>query len=306
MTEYIGTHSERCLETIEAAHFVRAWKQDFGIDVAALFKDIDQIEMRLSEESGRIRFVPSVPGDPAFYRSLRKFGWYHPEHKLEHAQAAQLAKPASLVLDVGAGTGDFSGYLNGATYLGLESDGAAVETAKALGRDVRQLTLSEWRKQPGFKPADVTAAFQVLEHVTDPEDFIAEMAACLSRHGTLILGVPDAESYVADLPDFMLNAPPHHLTWWSEEAIRQLLNTAGFDVTDILRFPVEPWEYQLWWMAQIARVFRKDQTSRFGQPLRLLKVISFALSWPLQWLRPPRSARGSTLLVTARRASLSR
>lgn len=291
------------MERIPADHLVRAWRQDFGIDVAHLFAGIEQIEMCEDAETGHVFFAPSILGDAAFYQALRRFKWYHPEQKREHEYAAELAKIGDFVLDVGAGNGDFATYLANVDYLGLESDGAAVAAARGRGQDLRDLTMDAWRASAGFRPADLVTAFQVLEHVAEPAAFLAQMRACLHEEGELVIGVPDADSYIRSLPDFMLNAPPHHVTWWTEAALTKLMRKVGLEIVDAKRFAVEPWEYQLWWMAKLAGDNAQSNRSFFGPRLRLRKIWSFCLSWPLQRLAPPKSAGGSTLVVRARLAS---
>ena len=290
-----------CLEPVPAADFVRAWKQDFGIETAHLFENVDAIELTRDAETGHMRFEPSILGDASFYQALRRFKWYHPVRKLEHVHAGRLASPGDLVLDIGAGVGDFARYLDQVGYIGLESDPDAVEAGQQSGRDLRPIDMATWRALDMFRPADLVTAFQVLEHVSEPQSFLTEMVACLSQDGRLVIGVPDAESYVADLPDFMLNAPPHHVTWWTEAALRELLDRAGMKVDAVTRFPVEPWEYQLWWMAKASNCLPGQKERRFGRALRWRKILSFCLSWPLQWMPPPAGANGSTLLVQASR-----
>ncbi|MEL7032541.1 MAG: class I SAM-dependent methyltransferase [Pseudomonadota bacterium] len=294
---------ERGLETIQAADLIQSWRQDFGIDVAHLFSGIEHIEMREDAETGRVDFVPRVLGDATFYQALRQFYWYHPARKQEHVHAATLTKPGDLVLDVGAGNGDFAAYLSDVEYIGLEQDGTAVEAASARGRNLRSLSMADWRASDHARLADLVTAFQVLEHVPDPQAFLAELTNCLAPGGVMVIGVPDAQSYVSDVPDLMLNAPPHHVSWWTEAALRTSLARVGLEVMEIKRFAVEPWEYQLWWMAKFAGWMGGNGGARFGRHLRLRKVIAFCLSWPLQWLAPPKSARGSTLLVQATRAA---
>ena len=294
-------HEHDLLERIAAEDLVRAWRQDFGIDVARLFSGVEHIELKRDPGSGYLRFDPPILGDAAFYQKLRAFKWYHPEQKREHVHAASVVAAGAFVLDVGAGVGDFARCLEHVGYIGLESDPEAIAAGRRTGLDLRSETMSMWRDSVDYRPANVVSAFQVLEHVSDPQNFIAEMTQCLAPDGQLIIGVPDADSYVADLPDFMLNAPPHHVTWWTEPALRQLLEKMGLKVDAVTRFQVEPWEYQLWWMAKISNGLPGRKERRFGRTMRWRKILSFCLSWPLQWMSPPRRARGSTLLVQASR-----
>lgn len=291
------------MERIPSDHLIRAWRQDFGIDVSHLFAGIDQIELHEAANTGHIAFSPPVLGDTTFYQALRRFKWYHPKRKREHEYAAARAKPGDFILDVGAGNGDFAAYLSDVDYLGLESDQAAVAEAQRQGRGLRDLTMADWLASEAYRPADLVTAFQVLEHVADPQAFLAGMRRCLHEKGELVIGVPDAESYVRSLPDFMLNAPPHHVTWWTERAVRALMQEVGLEVVEVKRFAVEPWEYQLWWMAKFAGNIAHSDRAFFGPQLRWRKIWSFCLSWPLQWLAPPKSARGSTLVLRARLAA---
>ena len=34
--------------------------------------------------------------------------------------------------------------------------------------------------------------------------------------------VPSRDSAITEIPNFVLNAPPHHLSWWNEDALRVL------------------------------------------------------------------------------------
>jgi hypothetical protein len=143
----------------------------------------------------------------------------------------------------------------------------------------------------------------VLEHVSKPKAFIADMVTLAEEGGYVAIGVPDAESYVAELPDFMLNAPPHHLTWWTEAALAAAMMQAGLWIEAVHRFGVEPWERQLWWMAKLASLARPKRFDRFGKKLRTRKVLSYVGAWGLQKLPIPTSARGSTLLMIGRKTT---
>ncbi len=290
------------VETVSAPGLVKSWKSDFGIDVAHVFDGVETLSMLRDASTGRMWFDPAPVGDAAFYTALRRFKWYHPKRKEEYAAAAYWLRPLGRVLDVGAGLGDFARYVPASNYLGLETDPRAVVMARQLDREVLPLRAEQWRRAADFQPADLVASFQVLEHVPDPDAFAAALVSCLSPGGRLVVGVPDAESYVADLPDFMLNAPPHHLSWWTEQALKQLLERQGLRIVAVERFQVEHWERRLWWMARIARGLRRGRnTPAFGRKLFWAKAAGWIGAWPLQWTAP-KAARGSTMLMIAERA----
>ena len=41
-----------------------------------------------------------------------------------------------------------------------------------------------------------------------------------------------------DIPNFVFNAPPHHLTWWNEQALRTLAETVGLQIESIEGLPL--------------------------------------------------------------------
>ena len=248
-------------------------------------------------ETGQLRFYPPVEGDAAFYQALRKFDWYHPPTKEEFSAAARYYRAGERITDIGAGAGLFAEHVPRALYRGLETDDAAVATAVTKGLNVVNADMSVFIASENFQAAGLVTAFQVLEHVRDPDTFVKQLTELACSDGRVAIGVPDAGSYVADLPDFMLNAPPHHLTWWTQTALQATMEAAGLRIIGTHRFGVESWERQLWWMAKLARIARPGHLGRFGASLRARKVSSYLGSRVLQKLPIPKSARGSTLLM---------
>ncbi len=289
------------IERIRAADLVSSWKRDFGVDVAHLFAGVEELTLSRDVDTGLLSFDPPVEGDAAFYQAMRRFKWYHPAHKEEFAAAAEWLGAGGRALDVGAGDAGFARYVRAGAYTGLETDPQAVASAVATGLTVHNLDMAAYRASDRFEAAELVTAFQVLEHVRDPQRFVCEMAELTTPGGHVAIGVPDAASYVADLPDFMLNAPPHHLTWWTEAALGAAMAQAGLQVRAVHRFGVEPWERQLWWMAKLARIGRAETASRFGRRLRARKVASFVGAWALQIFPIPKPARGSTLLMIGKK-----
>lgn len=292
------------LEEVVVDDLVESWRRDFRVDVAQAFDGLSTLRLCRDPVTGQVYFDPPVAGTPAFYGQLRAFPWYHPSGKAEHRFAANLIGPGERVLDVGAGEGAFGDCLRGTDYTGLEFDVRCVQAARARGHRVLDRDLASLAKdvrEGGHQSYGFVTAFQVLEHLADPDAFLTAARECLAAGGHLILGLPDRRTYVSDLPDFVLNAPPHHLTWWDESSIGALLRRQGLRHPNFYRFPVEAWERRLWWMARTARFLSRTEGPRFGRRLRSLKVFSWLVSGALQAVKPPGEARGATLVVVARR-----
>ncbi len=80
---------------------------------------------------------------------------------------------------------------------------------------------------------DAVCAFQVVEHVNSPIGFGAEMTRAAKPGGLIIVGVPYVPSAMTRIPNFLLNAPPHHLTWWTNEGLAALAARCGLTVESI-------------------------------------------------------------------------
>lgn len=293
----------KVVETISTLDIIASWRKDFGIDVARLFEGVETLLMLEDTQTGQLSFYPPIEGDAAFYQALRKFDWYHPPTKEEFSAAAKYHIAGEQVIDVGAGAGGFAAHVPRGLYCGLETDGEATLAGVANGLNIIKADMSDYLESANFQAAGLVTAFQVLEHVAAPQAFIKKLSSLACAGGRVAIGVPDAGSYVADLPDFMLNAPPHHLTWWTQPALASAMEVAGLKIIGTHCFAVEPWERQLWWMAKLANLARPAGIGRFGATLRARKVASFLGSWVLQLTPIPTEQRGSTLLMVGEKRS---
>jgi 2-polyprenyl-3-methyl-5-hydroxy-6-metoxy-1,4-benzoquinol methylase len=197
------------------------YRKNYGVDVSRFFTQ-DRIELLPKAPHGYFQFEPSLPGDSQFYNELMDKRGYSPE-KAEFRQAAEWIAETDSVLDVGSGPGQFSVHCKG-QYKGVDTNPGAVAEAKRHGRNVAQEQLED---QPA-ETFDVVAAFQVLEHVPDPEQFFAELARCVAPGGKLIVSTPDLEGPMGHAVNTDLNYPPHHLTWWSAASLQSLFRANGF------------------------------------------------------------------------------
>jgi len=143
------------------------------------------------------------------------------------------------LLDIGCGTGNFLAAAREAGYrvTGTELDRNAARFAKErLGLErVLPLTIAKFAEQFAGEQFDVVTFFEVLEHQTEPREFVRNVKACLKPHGTIALSVPNRERWLTG-PD-VLDYPPNHFLRWDTSALRSFLSAQGFDVLSMREEP---------------------------------------------------------------------
>ena len=92
-------------------------------------------------------------------------------------------------LDVGSADGRFVEAARGAGIdaVGVELSAVAVQAARERGVPVQQGSIAD----VDDGPYDTATAFDVIEHVPDPEGFLSHIAGVLPEGGTLVLTLPN-------------------------------------------------------------------------------------------------------------------
>ena len=104
--------------------------------------------------------------------------------------------PATHVLDVGAGSGEFAYLMTrlGKTVKGIEPNSRyAAYCRETLGLDVQTAHLSPDLFAPG--QFDLIRLNHVLEHLNDPIEYLGQIACWLTPRGLLYVEVPNIEVY---------------------------------------------------------------------------------------------------------------
>jgi SAM-dependent methyltransferase len=146
----------------------------------------------------------------------------------EFFQAASLVDGEASLLDVGCGEGHFlnTARQRGFRVQGLDFNANSVEAARNLyGLPVVSQDLASYAT--GGQHFDYVTAFEFLEHTAEP----VEVLRCLGRLASYIgISVPCADRKP---PLFArgIDDPPHHLTLWTEEALRRAFSNAGLETT---------------------------------------------------------------------------
>lgn len=153
------------------------------------------------------------------------------------------APSPAAVCDVGCERGELLNLLKraGCRVVGTQMSVAAAEFARRrFGIDV---FVGELEDAPfAADRFDVVLMINVLEHLADPERYVAQVAKMLAPGGMFWVEVPNVSSPTARMTGkhWLHHDPPHHLWGFSEEGLRRLLSRHGFAIEQAYRFS---WEH---------------------------------------------------------------
>lgn len=202
------------------------YKKIYNVDIAYLFKDIDEISMYKCLDTGYEFYYPFVEGDELFYEKLQvEKKDYYRDWKWENEVILPFIREGSSVLDIGCGAGGFlsnlQNKLSGLTVRGLEFNEKAIEAASQKGIYVTKETVAEHALTYGDN-YDVVCSFQVLEHIACVRAFITDCIKLLKPGGLLIFSVPNNDSFQGYYKYDVLNKPPHHAGRWNDQSLKSI------------------------------------------------------------------------------------
>jgi SAM-dependent methyltransferase len=242
-----GEPAMRLVQYVNAGFLADIWQIVFKTNARPSFGGVTRFGLWESP-SGLLFFDPPIEGDREFYvqlyrrLDLQRYVTVY-RHRREFALAAKWIGAAERVLDVGCGFGQFQDAIPRAHYVGLDPNfGETSPESVVCAETIEQHLVAN---QGSY---DAVCAFQVIEHVARPRDFFSLLIAAARPNGRVILGVPHVPSAFTRLPNYMINAPPHHLTWWTCDALRTLAECCGLVVETVERVPWGRHDSLLYWM----------------------------------------------------------
>jgi len=171
-------------------------------------------------------------------------------------------KGAGVLMDVGAGTGDFLRFaqINGWEAYGVEPNDQARERAHQKGVSVYK-SLSV-QKEPAY---DVVSYWHVFEHLQDLEGSVADLSAALKPGGCLVIAVPNYKSLDARFYKEYWAAfdVPRHLWHFSRDSINRLFISKGYELLS-----VKPLWLDAFYISWLSETYRKR---------KLAPVLGFAV-----------------------------
>jgi 2-polyprenyl-3-methyl-5-hydroxy-6-metoxy-1,4-benzoquinol methylase len=143
--------------------------------------------------------------------------------------------PGGKILDVGCGAGNFLALMKqfGMECYGVDPQSPNESFAKKYGLNISQKDLKEAHYPDNF--FDVITMNHVFEHVSNPTDTLDEIHRILKNDCTLILAVPNTNSFCFKIfgKDWVSLDPPRHLFDYNPEVIKKYAKKTGFKVESI-------------------------------------------------------------------------
>lgn len=153
------------------------------------------------------------------------------KNKLKYINNLQQTK--GILLDIGAGTGDFLAVAkqDGWQTIGIEPN----DKAKSIAQ-TKEVSLIENTASLEDQSIDVITMWHVLEHVPNVENQIKELKRLLKPSGTILIAVPNFKSYDAKYYNSYWAAfdVPRHLWHFSKKSIENLFERENLHLIKVL------------------------------------------------------------------------
>ncbi len=269
VTSCLLCHSSNTAEvtSLRASDICRLYRRHFDIDPSSLLS-AGTIYLRKCLACGLICFDPPDTGNSEFYDRIQRNNSYYMESKHEYHVALAQIREGDNVLEVGAGSGNFAKLLKNNQYTGLELSSKAVKAAND-GRIILQSIQNHAISHP--EAYDVVCLFQVLEHITDPRQFLEDCIRCIKTGGKLIIALPSSDSIMGTLINFPLDMPPHHVTRWPDSVLRNMGKLLPLQLLLLQHEPLPPRQIRfIRRSGAIARIYKL-----FNRPMPLIDFSLF-------------------------------
>ncbi len=183
--------------------------------------------------------LPSLDEIAAYYENhyasgrlkpmLAETGMISLRMRRRFAEVAEDLNSSGRWLDVGCSDGAFirEARSNGVDARGIELASPAVVRAQEQGLPVEQGRIED--HAPGA-PYEAITAFDVLEHVPNPLEFLTHCRRLLADGGHLAISVPNLASWTRRVmrKRWYFYIPDGHLHYFDASTLRRLLTAAGF------------------------------------------------------------------------------
>ncbi|HYD17512.1 MAG TPA: class I SAM-dependent methyltransferase, partial [Patescibacteria group bacterium] len=142
--------------------------------------------------------------------------------------------PGRKFLDIGCSVGFMTEAARraGCEAYGIDIDDQAVGIAKETFKDCKFETIDIADLAKRGDKFDMVYMSEVIEHVPDPDGFMAAVAAVMNKDAVLYLTAPDGAHFGVprDFASWGMVCPPQHLTYFSRKGLKTMLARHGLTV----------------------------------------------------------------------------
>ena len=145
------------------------------------------------------------------------------------------------LLDIGCGTGALARNVDSTRYLGVDQDEESIAIARKLFPAHRFLTLTDFAQSQNDNQFERIVGLAVIEHIEDPQKWLAWLRTLLKPGGQIVLTTPDPS--VRQLHEiggriglFSREGAREHRELINRHRMIQLAETSGFRVRHFRRF----------------------------------------------------------------------
>ncbi len=276
------------------------WRIGFHADVDRLIGHLPRLGLWESP-AGLMFFDPPIAGDRKFYEDVYAAFGMHERlsgegvFRPDFVYVAERLLPGMKVLDVGCGEGGLQRSMPNVDYWGLDMNFGGKRP-----RVLAETIADHAAQRPDYY--DAVCAFQVTEHVADPLGFVRDLLKALKSGGQLVVSVPLWPAPVTTIPNFLLNAPPHHLSWWNERALRALCDRLGLICRDVWLIPPARNSSIYYWMGRFAPKIGGGKYFRWRYRWHVGLLWSYLAGSVADKVLPvPPDAAGSEILLIAQK-----
>ncbi|TWU58854.1 Ubiquinone biosynthesis O-methyltransferase [Rubripirellula tenax] len=267
------------------------YAKELDIDIVPFLRN-DKITLTRNPQTGVMMFDGCIPGDGRFYEQLSKRSYYYMADKWEFRESIdQLADEPkdSRILEIGCGSGAFLDACRDASFTnvqGVEFNEKAIRECREKGHSVRNIDLASLAE--AGEQFDHIFAFQVLEHVPDPDVFMKTAATLLSPGGTLVFTTPNRESFLQRFQWQLLDLPPHHMSRWDKQSYETLTSHMGLELRDVRFEPLAKYHYRFYTSSMVQHLPERSIRRRLA---KVACRIGFAM-YPMK-----QSIQGHTIMA---------
>lgn len=140
------------------------------------------------------------------------------------------------LIEIGAGFGTFCAVANEERAFGevvaVEPTPEMAQACRDRGVTVVEKRVEDVEDEAGS--ADVVVAFEVIEHLFEPAQFLQQAWRLLGDDGLLVTSCPNGQGFdIATLQAESLAVDPEHVNLFHPESLRHLVQCCGFEVLEV-------------------------------------------------------------------------